>query len=131
MASYARNTSVSIWRQLSDYARKRITGTLVDLMGLDAGWYEELDGEMAATSAEMFCNEKESSDRYGLLIYAMKGSLPCSICYVSEDDTFAEIKGIITGIHDNAVHIRPESEEDVKIIEKENILDVEVATQLR
>ena len=37
MSSYARNTAVSIWCQLSQYARERIRGTLVDLMGLDAG----------------------------------------------------------------------------------------------
>lgn len=131
MASYARNTSVSIWRQLSDYARKRITGTLVDLMELDAGWYESLDEETATRPAVMFYNEKESSDRFGLLMYAMKGSLPCSICYVSEDDSFNEITGIITGIHDTTVCIRSESEENEKKIEKKRILDVEVATQLR
>ena len=131
MSSYARNTAVSIWGQLSDYARKRILGTLVDLMDLDADWYESLDRENAISSDRMFYNEKESSDRFGLLVYAMKGSLPCSICYVSDCDTLDEIKGIIRRLSDNAVHILPESEENVKVIERNRILDVEVATQLR
>ena len=42
MQSYARNTAVSIWCQLSDYARERISGTLVDLMGLTPTGMKEL-----------------------------------------------------------------------------------------
>ena len=79
MSSYARNTAVSIWCQLSQYARERIRGTLVDLMGLDAGWYERISHEAEMHSGTMFYNEAEASDQYGLLMYAMKGGIPCCI----------------------------------------------------
>lgn len=79
MSSYARNTAVSIWCQLSQYARERIRGTLVDLMGLDAGWYERISHETEMHSGTMFYNEAEASDQYGLLMYAMKGGIPCCI----------------------------------------------------
>ena len=75
MSSYARNTAVSIWCQLSQYARERIRGTLVDLMGLDAGWYERISHEAEMHSGTMFYNEAEASDQYGLLMYAMKGGI--------------------------------------------------------
>ena len=79
MSSYARNTAVSIWCQLSQYARERIRGTLVDLMGRDAGWYERISHEAEMHSGTMFYNEAEASDQYGLLMYAMKGGIPCCI----------------------------------------------------
>ena len=54
MASYAETTAVSIWCQLSDYARDRITGTLVNLMGLDASWYEEISDRAESVQNKMF-----------------------------------------------------------------------------
>ena len=131
MGSYARNTAVSIWCQLSEYARTRIAGTLIDLMGLDGDWYSCIDEAAGQRSEKMFYNEPDSSDRNGLLVYAMKGSLLCSICYISDDDAAYEARGFVTGIDKSSVRIRRESEEEEIVIDRNNILEIEVATQLR
>ena len=130
MSSYARNTAVSIWCQLSQYARERIRGTLVDLMGLDAGWYERLSHEAQMHPGRMFYNEKESSDKYGLLMYSMKGGLPCIIRYVHNDEV-REVRGNIEGMGRNTIRInRIQGNEELQI-DKNQILEIEVATQLR
>lgn len=112
MRSYARNTAVSIWCQLSDYAQGRISGTLVDLMGLDADWYERISCETEMRSGKVFYNEKESSDRFGLLMYAMKGGLPCCIRYIHDDEA-REVRGIIKELHGNTIRVNqtPTNEE--------------------
>ena len=131
MASYAETTAVSIWCQLSDYARERITGTLVDLMGLDGSWYNHISRRAEVIGDKMFYDEKEAGDRSGLFVYALKGSMPCEVCYIDMDDTRREIRGKVTGLKDERVRILPASGEAAVWIEKDRILEVEVATELR
>lgn len=131
MASYAKTTAVSIWCQLSDYARDRITGTLVDLMGLDGRWYEEISDRAESVRDKMFYDEKEASDRLGLFIYALKGSLPCSVCYIDPGDTCSEIRGRVVCLENESIQIQPDSGGPPVWIEKDRILEVEVATELR
>ena len=130
LQSYARNTAVSIWCQLSDYARERISGTLVDLMGLDANWYERISCEAEMRSGKMFYNEKESSDRFGLLMYAMKGGIPCCIRYI-DNDKACEVRGTIKELHGNTIRVSQVPENEELRIDKKQILEIEVATQLR
>ena len=131
MASYAETTAVSIWCQLSDYARERITGTLVYLMGLDGSWYNHISRRAEVIGDKMFYDEKEAGDRSGLFVYALKGSMPCEVCYIDMDDTRREIRGKVTGLKDERVRILPASGEAAVWIEKDRILEVEVATELR
>ena len=131
LQSYAKASAVSIWLQLSDYARKRILETLVGLMDLDCSWYETLDREAGRRPEKMFYNEVESGRGFGLLLYAFKGHIPCSICYISPEETSCNINGIITRIDGDMVWIRPESEDTATGIEKDHILEIEVATELR
>ena len=130
MQSYARNTAVSIWCQLSDYARERICGTLVALMDLDAGWYDRISQEAEMRSGKMFYNEKESSDRFGLLMYAMKGGIPCCIRYI-DNDKACEVRGTIQELHGNTIRVSQVPENEELRIGKKQILEIEVATQLR
>ena len=75
-------------------------------------------------------NEKESSDQYGLLMYAMKGGIPCCIRYIHNDEA-DEVQGIINGLHENTIRIhRIQGNEELQI-DKNQILEIEVATQLR
>ena len=131
MASYAETTAVSIWCQLSDYARDRITGALVDLMGLDGSWYEEISFRAESVPDKMFYDEKEASDRLGLFMYALKGALPCSVCYIDPDDICREICGKVVHLESKSVQILPESGGDPVWIELDRLLEVEVATELR
>ena len=130
MNSYARNTAVSIWCQLSQYARERIRGTLVDLMGLDTGWYEWISHEADMRSGRMFFDEKEASDQYGLLMYSMKGGIPCCIRYIHNDEV-KEARGTIIGRDKYTIRVRLISGRKSIVIEKNQILEIEVATQLR
>ena len=75
-------------------------------------------------------NEKESSDKYGLLMYSMKGGLPCIIRYVHNDEV-REVRGNIEGMGRNTIRInRIQGNEELQI-DKNQILEIEVATQLR
>ena len=69
MASYAETTAVNIWCQLSDYARDRITGTLVDLMGLAASWYKEISQRAELVKDNIFSQyfESDASEMENLL----------------------------------------------------------------
>ena len=133
MASYVETTAVNIWCQLSDYARDRITGTPVDMMGLDASWYKEISHRAESVKDKMFYDEKEAGDGFGLLMYALKGSLPCSVCYIDPDDTCREINGKVIQLEydTDTIKIQPDSGGTPVWIEKDRILEVEVATELR
>lgn len=133
MASYAETTAASIWCQLSDYAKDRITGTLVDLMGLDGSWYKEISDKSESMKEKMFYDEKEAGDRFGLFMYALKGSLPCSVCYIDPDDTCREILGKVKHIEfeSNSIQILSDSGGIPVRIEMDRILEAEVATELR
>jgi len=86
---YVEDTAISIWIQLSDYARKRILDVLCDLMDLDKRWYEDIDDKARSReSRDMFSDEKHvGSDAGGrqLLMYCFKGSIPCNITYTDKD----------------------------------------------
>ena len=131
LRSYARSSAVSIWRQLSGYARDRILGTLTDLMGLERSWYEEISEAAEMEAERMFYNEDESSDSYGRLMYAMKGNLPCSIVYIDDDDMAVEIHGRVFRIEESGIKILAEGAAEPVVIGREKILEVEVATEFR
>jgi len=131
LRSYARSSAVSIWRQLSDYARERILGTLTDLMDLERSWYEGISEAAEMEAERMFYNEDESSDSYGRLMYAMKGNLPCSIVYIGDDDMAVEIHGRVFRIEESGIKILAEDAAEPVVIGREKILEVEVATEFR
>ena len=81
-------------------------------------------------SGKMFYNEKESSDRFGLLMYAMKGGIPCCIRYI-DNDKACEVRGTIQELHGNTIRVSQVPENEELRIDKKQILEIEVATQLR
>jgi hypothetical protein len=131
LRSYARSSAVSIWRQLSGYARDRILGTLTDLMDLERSWYEEISEAAEMEAERMFYNEDESSDSNGRLMYALKGSLPCSIVFIDDDDMAMEICGKVVHIKESGIEILAEGAAEPVVIGREKILEVEVATEFR
>jgi hypothetical protein len=131
LRSYARSSAVSIWRQLSGYARDRILGTLTDLMGLEHSWYEEISEAAEKEAERMFYNEDESSDSNGRLMYALKGSLPCSIVFIDDDDMAMEICGKVVHIKESGIEMLAEGAAEPVVISREKILEVEVATEFR
>ena len=131
LRSYAENTAVSIWCQLSEYARDRILNTLVDLMHLDKEWYERICRAAEYHTGQMFYNEKEAGDRDSDLMYALKGGLKCLISYISSDETRKEILGRVTDLDKNGVKLLAEKGTPPIYIEKDSILEIEVATELR
>ena len=64
-------------------------------------------------------------------MYALKGSLPCSVRYIDPDDTCREILGKVIHLENDRILFRPDSGETFVWIEKDRILEVEVATELR
>lgn len=169
MHSYARTTAVSIWLQLSDYARDRILHTLVDLMGLERAWYERIGAAAqrrsnsavhegsAGRTGQMFYNEVQASDRNGLLMYAFKGGLRVSVSYITPEENRGEICGRVSRLDKEGIEVVPEGdgasiggasgvgapsgtvEESPSMdaggapvrIDRDRILEVEVATELR
>ena len=61
----------------------------------------------------------------------MKGSIPCSICYISDDDMAYEINGLVAGIDERFVRIRKDPGGEEIVIDRNKIMEIEVATQLR
>ena len=129
--SYARRSAVSIWCQLSSYARDRILETLTDLMDLDRAWYEGIDEEADSQKGRMFYTETEASDSFGRLMYALKGDLPCSVVYIGEDERAEEIRGRVVRVSDRGAEILAEGSADPVLIGKDRVLEVEVAAQFR
>ena len=131
MKSYARKTAVSIWLQLSEYARDRILSVLIDRMDLDRNWYEHINKDAESQSGQMFYNEKKASDRDGLFLYALKGDLKCSVNYITSDEKLEEIYGKVTRVDQNGIELLPDTGCNAIRIEKDRIIEVEVATELR
>jgi len=151
---YLWNTAVSIWSQLSDYARNRILNVLCDIMGLDKSWYAELDRDASSYGAaadryaagnggtggsdgpvrEMFRDEisiGNSHRRMNLLMYCLKGSIPCNISYIGENGKQTDT-GLakIVNICDKSVIVRI-CGDDANVFEifEEDILEITPATE--
>ena len=100
-------------------------------MDLENGWYEEIDEEAERQSEQIFNNENEVSDSFGRLMYALKGSLPCSIVYIDDNDMAVEIHGRVVSIGESGIKILAEGAAEPVVIDREKILEVEVATEFR
>lgn len=107
---YVEDTAISIWIQLSDYARTRILTVLCDMMELDKDWYEYIDGKAKLREGlVMFSDEKHvGSDAGGrhLLMYCFKGGIPCNISYVDKGEVFDTGVVRIRDLHNDEVVVR-------------------------
>jgi hypothetical protein len=79
----------------------------------------------------MFYNEDEYSASNGMLMYALKWYLPCSIVIIDDDDMEVEIHGRVFRIEESGVKILAEDAAEPVVIGREKILEVEVATEFR
>ncbi|MGC7872077.1 hypothetical protein ACPUYX_11175 [Desulfosporosinus sp. SYSU MS00001] len=98
---YAVRLAANIWRQLSDYGRRRII-EVSDSLSLNKDWFEQLE---EASSKDLFYSEMECSypERGGNVLDFLKNSKECCIEYVdSEGNTKKLTKCKIKGLnHDN------------------------------
>jgi hypothetical protein len=64
-------------------------------------------------------------------MYALKGSLPCSIVFIDDDDMAMEICGKVVHIKESGIEMLAEGAAEPVVISREKILEVEVATEFR
>lgn len=82
-SQYAIVTAAAIWRQLSEYGRRRLLIVLKDVLNEDTKWYEDLDKMDPA----VFMTEYEigSMDPNNMDIYLMKNNKPIDVEYQSDE----------------------------------------------
>ena len=108
---YAKNTSVHIWQQLSEYAKNRIKTVLGHLSPEDMKWIEQLDSK----SADAFSTEKECSVKDVMLDCLKNGK---SFCVEYREDN-GETRLYRDCFYENG-HLSAKCEDDIKkLIEKQ------------
>jgi hypothetical protein len=80
---YAFRLAVSIWKELSDYGRRRIR-EVSEMLSLDITWYEELNNSI---STGLFFTEDECSAESGLgnILNFYKNGEECAVEYMDSD----------------------------------------------
>ncbi|MGH4121854.1 MAG: hypothetical protein ACREV6_02790 [Clostridium sp.] len=80
---YAFRLAVSIWKELSDYGRRRIS-EVSEMLSLDINWYDELSN---SKNPDLFFTEDECSDETGLgnILNFYKNGEECAIEYSDSD----------------------------------------------
>ena len=76
---YAFRLAVSIWKELSDYGRRRIR-EVSEMLSLDITWYDELNNSI---NPDLFFTEEECSEEKGLgnLLNFFKNGEECAVEY--------------------------------------------------
>jgi len=80
---YAFRIALSIWKELSDYGRRRIM-EVTEMLSLDITWYDKLNNSI---NTDLFFTEDECSQERGLgnILNFLKNGEDCAIEYMDSD----------------------------------------------
>ena len=102
---YAVTTAVSIWAQLSEYARERIL-MLSDQLHLDKNWFQRLDfAKVRDGYDKLFYSERRCSSNDGCnnLLMCLKNNMRCHIEYLHEDNTSQFFMNVLVTRYDGGI----------------------------
>ena len=90
--AYAKTTAMLIWKQLTPDVKKRIKNDLVELLHLDAEWYECLENESEDFKLKYYTERMIDCQR-GNVLMLFKNGMPCDVSYF-KDNEIVRLKGV-------------------------------------
>lgn len=114
--NYAETAAADIWDQLSDYAKKRISYVMSDLMHEDPGWYESLKKR----DNHLFNTERAYSNGTNIIFYSLKNEEKFCVEVKDGDKTLIYTNCTVISWNNNSVTVM--SDEGEKTFLMKNVL---------